>query len=71
MPVGAAMYVCGVIWMFAVLPLFPASLLAGAAAQRANEGNAPRGSQFGAAPEVPAAATRPLRAERIYTTLSV
>ena len=36
--------------MFAVLPLFPASLRVGAAAWRANEGNAPRGLQFSAEP---------------------
>ena len=33
------MYVRGVIWMFADLPLFPASLRAGAATWRANEGD--------------------------------
>ena len=57
--------------MFAVLPPFPASLRAGAEARRASEGRAPRGSQFSAAPEVPATATRLGRAERIYTTFFV
>ena len=71
MPAGAAMYVRGVIWMFAVLPLFPASLRAGAATQRASEGDAPRGSQFSAAPEVPATATRLKRAERSYHVIHI
>ena len=53
--------------MFAVLPPFPASLRAGAETRRANKGNAPRGSQFSAAPEIPATAARVKRAERIYT----
>ncbi len=55
--------------MVAVLPPFPASLRAGAAAWRANEGNATRGSQSSAAPEVPATATRLGRAKRIYHIL--
>ena len=53
--------------MFAVLPPFPASLRAGAATWRASEGNATRGSQSSAAPEVPATAARLKRAKRIYT----
>ncbi len=53
--------------MFAGLPPFPASLRAGAATWRANQGNATRGSQSSAAPEVPATATRPRRADGIYT----
>ena len=62
------MYVRGVIWMFAVLPLFPASLHAGAATWLVNEGDAPRGSQFRPAPEFPTAATCLKQVGRIYIT---